>query len=1153
MTQTPPKNTPQEASNSRSFNYRKLENTQASHTTSHQGNSVPDFKALESGLPLPPSQPPKSQPKASPELAQGRKLRILQRFYDLPINRKTQLIPLLTFVSLLGIVGLGAVNLFYSLRTQLLNQVKSQLAVTEIEYNIKIDQMGFGFRGQADNSAIIAAAQTYASGQPLNPALQSQVKRILQNEIKRRNIEYATLVGKDLGIIVNANANRTGETFNPDNLVNQVFKYPKQWKTSSIITRIELEKESPPLPRGFAYQDTLIRYTMTPVQNLKTAEVIGVLVSGDIVSGKLAIVQKTLESFESGYSAVYWRQPSGEFILATSLIKETHSQEEKLNLPLSDTSVLAEAAQAVGEIVTGRGQVDNKTYTLAAKALPNSAGKPVAILVYGDPEKTIFEIIKNSLLVQLFLSAVVLAVVVLLARLLGRAIAKPVSQLQRTTQEFYAGNSQARAEVFATDEVGQLASTFNEMADRIETNEELMRQEALQASLLAEIAGTRVRDQQALENVFNKAVEGARKILCTSRVVIYRFNSDGSGYISNESVEPGWTGALDDKIEDSCIPEQLLEAYRNNRVVATSNVFEAGFHPDHIKLMERLEIKANLAVPILSQGQLFGLLIAHHCSNTHEWQENEINFLRQLASQLQVTLERISFNKQRKTEAKRSGILKDISFKMAGALNTEAIFDIAVKESRGALQSDRVLIYRFDETWKGKVIAESLAGGWPEALGAEIADPCFADKYVNKYKQGQVQATPDIYNAGLTKCHLQQLEPFAVKANLVAPILVEGELLGLLIAHQCSAPRNWERGEIDFFAQLATQVGLALERVNLLEEQRSAKEQLQKRAMELLMEVNPVSQGNLTIRARVTNDEIGTIADSYNATIESLRKIVSQVQTAVEQVAATTSNSEASVGALSAEAVRQTQQILGALERIEAMTYLARTVAAKAEQAETAVLEAAQTVEVGDTAMNRTVEGILGIRETVAETAKKAKRLGESSQKISKVVNLISRFAAQTHLLALKASIEAARAGEEGQGFAVIADEVRSLAAQSAEATGEIETLVASIQLETKEVVASMEQGTEQVTEGTKLVDETRQSLNQIAAASAQINQLVEAIAQAAVEQAQTSETVTETMADVAAIAENTSKSATKVSASFKELLAVADQLQEDVAKFKVK
>ena len=352
--------------------------------------------------------------------------------------------------------------------------------------------------------------------------------------------------------------------------------------------------------------------------------------------------------------------------------------------------------------------------------------------------------------------------------------------------------------------------------------------------------------------------------------------------------------------------------------------------------------------------------------------------------------------------------------------------------------------------------------------------------------------------------------------------------------------------------QLIIQEQAARQQTENAAQQKLAKEQLQKRALELLMEVDPISRGDLTIRASVTEDEIGTLADSYNATVESLRKIVTQVQTAAQKMATTTDTSATSVQELSTEALRQTEEIAVALDRIQEMSNSIRAVAKSAEQAEVAVQQANQTVEAGEAAMNRTVDGILAIRETVADTSTKVQRLGEASQRISKVVNLIGRFAAQTNLLALKASIEAARAGEEGRGFAILADEVRMLASQSAQATTEIESLVAAIQTETNEVAAAMEAGTEQVVEGTRLVNETRQSLNNITAASAQIGALVEAIASAAVVQSQTSESVTQTMSGVAAISNQTSNEATQVSASFKELLEVAQELQASAAQFKV-
>jgi methyl-accepting chemotaxis protein PixJ len=168
------------------------------------------------------------------------------------------------------------------------------------------------------------------------------------------------------------------------------------------------------------------------------------------------------------------------------------------------------------------------------------------------------------------------------------------------------------------------------------------------------------------------------------------------------------------------------------------------------------------------------------------------------------------------------------------------------------------------------------------------------------------------------------------------------------------------------------------------------------------------------------------------------------------------------------------------------------------------------------------------------------------------VVNLIGTFANQTNLLALNASIEAAHAGEEGRGFAVVADEVRSLARQSAAATAEIEALVAEIQVETNQVVAAMEAGTEQVVTGTQLVEDARQSLNKITTVSQEISSLVDLISQSAKEQSLASDVVSKVMNDVADIAQETSTSAATVSDSFGDLVNVAQDLQASVGRFKV-
>lgn len=607
--------------------------------------------------------------------------------------------------------------------------------------------------------------------------------------------------------------------------------------------------------------------------------------------------------------------------------------------------------------------------------------KPVGIAYVGEPKTKVQQILSNLRQTGYGIGGGMLLLAGLLALPIAGSFARPLRRLSGFAQQVAEGKQGMRLEnTEREDEIGVLGREMNTMAANIDANQEKLRQESEQVQLFADITAFRTGDTQEVQSILNTAVAGARKKLNADRVVVYRFNPDRSGYIAAESVLPGLPQALEEKVTDPCITEQLIEAYRNGRVVPTNNVFETNYSPEHMELLKRLQIKSNLVTPIVQNGKVFGLLVAHYCSEFHVWQQSEI----------------------------------------------------------------------------------------------------------------------------------------------------------------------------DFLTQLATQVGLPLDRVGSLNQITTAKETLQQRALELLIEVDPVSKGDLTIRANVTEDEIGTIADSYNSTISSLRKLVTQVQVAATQMATTTSISEVSSQGLSVEALRQTEEITVALNQIQKMSNSIRAVAANAEQAEAAVQLSTQTVEAGDEAMNRTVDGIMAIRETVAQTSKKVKRLGESSQKISKVVNLIGTFAAQTNLLALNAAIEAANAGEQGRGFAVVADQVRGLARQSANATAEIESLVMDIQTETNEVVAAMEAGTEQVVEGTKLVDETRQSLNQITAVSNQISALVQAIASAAVTQSQASNSVTHTMTDVAAIAFSTSTEANQVSASFKELLVVAQELQASAGQFKV-
>jgi twitching motility protein PilJ len=544
--------------------------------------------------------------------------------------------------------------------------------------------------------------------------------------------------------------------------------------------------------------------------------------------------------------------------------------------------------------------------------------------------------------------------------------------------------------------------------------------------------------------------------------------------------------------------------------------------------------------------------------------EDEVGILgqniNQMAEQLQYLLQ------QQALTAERSQLLSQFVTQIRRSLKREDILRTSVDEIRRFLKVERVVIYHFaDDYQSGTITAESVESGWVQALGTIVADP-MEEGLIDRYCNGRVWSMENIEQANLSHCHCEILQRLEVRANMVAPVLQNQELVGLLCAHQCSSPRQWTAEELEFLGQLAAQIGFALDHAeqlqqteqarqsaeSLSEERRRQKEDLQLQLLQLLGDVEGAVQGNLTVRADVTAGDIGTVADFFNSIVENLRLIVTQVKEAALQVNDAVSSDEQSVRQLAEAAMRQADETSRTLGSVQAMMGSIQTVAASAQQAAMVAREASSTAEAGGLAMDLTVHNILGLRETIGETTKKVKRLGESSQQISKVVSLINQIALQTNLLAINAGIEAARAGEESQGFAVVAEEVGELAARSASATREIEQIVATIQRETTEVVEAMEQGTTQVVEGTRLVENAKLSLEQMLQVSRQIDDLVQAISDATVSQVQTSAAVTNLMQDIVTAAGQTSESSLHVSQSLRHTVEVAKELQASVGAFKV-
>ncbi|MEH2110916.1 GAF domain-containing protein [Nostoc sp.] len=725
-----------------------------------------------------------------------------------------------------------------------------------------------------------------------------------------------------------------------------------------------------------------------------------------------------------------------------------------------------------------------------------------------------------------------------------------------------------------------VAISQGEYLEQVQTKSDQLAQIVEQEKVFTKIVN-RIRQSSDVESVFKTTTQEVRQSLQCDRVAVYRFNPDWGGEFVAESVGSGWTKLVGPDIK-TVLDDTYLQETKGGRYVRGENfvvndIYEVGLAPCHIEILEQFEAKAYIIVPILFGDKLWGLLAAYQNSSTREWQTWEVNFLVQTSLQFSLAksqidyleLVRVKSDKLAQIAEQEKAVTK-ISNRIRQSLDVEEIFKTTTQELRQLLRCDRIGVYRFNADWSGEFVSESVGHGWVRLVGPDIKtvweDTHLQETQGGRYVQGENFVVNDIYQVGHSPCHIEMLEQFEVKAYMIVPVFAGEQLWGLLAAYQNSGTRDWEESQVNLLARIGSQLGLALQQTEYLQQvqaqsaklaeaaarEKAAKELLQQRSIQLLTALRPALNGDLTVRAPITEDELGTIADAYNNTLQALRQIVIHVQGAAQQVAQTSSNSEASLTGLTNLAQQQSEEITAALGEIQHMVNSTEAVVANAELVQLAVQQANQTVESGDTAMNLTVKAIQGIRDTVAQTSKKIKRLSESSQKISKVVNLIGNFATQTNVLALNAAIEATRAGEYGKGFAVVADEVRSLSRQSAAATIEIEKLVQEIQAETGEVAVAMETGIQQVVEGTNLVSETRQNLNAIVSATAEISQLIERITAATQKQMTQSVTVTKSMQDVAEIANKTFAESQEIASVFQDLSGMAQELLTSAGKFKV-
>jgi twitching motility protein PilJ len=338
----------------------------------------------------------------------------------------------------------------------------------------------------------------------------------------------------------------------------------------------------------------------------------------------------------------------------------------------------------------------------------------------------------------------------------------------------------------------------------------------------------------------------------------------------------------------------------------------------------------------------------------------------------------------------------------------------------------------------------------------------------------------------------------------------------------------------------------------LMEARQQERDAIQGAVMKLLDEVSGVAQGDLTKEAAVSADVTGAIADSFNYMIEQLRKIIGNVQKATQHVSSSANTIQATAEQLVEGSETQAKQIVTTTVALDDMTTSIRQVSENAGVSATVAQQAMANAKQGNEAVQNTIEGMNRIRDQVQETAKRIKRLGESSQEIGQIIQLIDDIADRTSILALNASIQASMAGEAGRGFAVVASEVERLAERSTDATKKIATLIKTIQSETGEAVTAMEKGIQEVVEGSKLANQAGQALAEIEAVSRKLAELIHTISEASRQQARGSEALAKSMTQISHITQHTAAGTKQAAHSVSQLANLADELRASVSTFRL-
>ena len=483
--------------------------------------------------------------------------------------------------------------------------------------------------------------------------------------------------------------------------------------------------------------------------------------------------------------------------------------------------------------------------------------------------------------------------------------------------------------------------------------------------------------------------------------------------------------------------------------------------------------KLTSAVSLLSQGKL-NTRIKLDSQDELALLGEQIN---EMAEQLDITMQR------QKTIARTSELMAKMS-QARTPRELQLPFSLFLSEVRRLIKADRVIFYQFDQHWTGRVIAESVAQEFPRTLGVQFDDPCFAQEYVRKYQRGRIRAVADIHQASLTECHLQQLEPYAVKASLVLPVILDGQptreserLIGLLIAHQCLDTRVWEQSDIDYFQQIAYQLAMVLRSYFDHQAESLQKADIQKDVTQVLSCLEEMAKGNLSVNLSSEDFLAIDVTQCFETILTNMRQTVAQIKAPSKQINSELGVNTQDLAVLKDKLGQQANQLVLIFAFMDQIASSIKEVSSQVKLTSEIVNSVVTDMELEKANFLQASNYVYQLGNTLRDNSDKVKNLSSASQKMTRVISAIRKINLRASLLANKLSKRISKIDESEFG---IQREIESIQ-ESISATKELENVVRGIDNEISEVLRDYEVSENWLEQENHLIAQANSNLHQIA------------------------------------------------------------------------